>query len=133
VLVRVVADIPGLIEGAHRNRGLGFSFLRHIERCQCIVYVIDLAHSDPTIQLATLWDELERFEPGLSRRPHIILGNKLDLPGAELRAVRLQEFLQDSGHHRDSRFLTVSAKRSINIKLLLQCLRELYDQHHPAS
>ena len=127
----IVADIPGLIEGAHRNRGLGFSFLRHIERCPCIVYVVDLAaRSDPVLQFVTLWDELEKYEPGLSRRPHIVLGNKVDLPGANENAARLQEFLNESGEHREtSNLLTVSAKRLLNIDVLLRRLRELFDQH----
>lgn len=124
-----VADIPGLIEGAHLNRGLGYSFLRHVERCPGILYVVDLAsRCDPAVQLTTLWDELDRFETGLSRRPNIILGNKIDIPGADRRAADLQEFLngcQDRGYKR---FLTISAKRRINIEALLRTIRELYEQ-----
>ena len=82
-----VADIPGLITDAHRNRGLGVSFLRHVQRCTCLLYVLDVS-ARPAEQLRVLRHELDMFQPGLADRPHALVANKCDLPGAEVRMVR---------------------------------------------
>jgi GTP-binding protein len=81
-----VADIPGLIEGAHRNVGLGHDFLRHIVRCKLLILVIDVAGSEgrsPLADLGSLRRELDLYDPKLSERPSMIVANKMDLPGAE--------------------------------------------------
>ncbi len=81
-----VADIPGLIEGAHQNVGLGHDFLRHIVRCKLLVFVLDTAGSEgrnPIEDLGSLRRELDLYDPTLSQRPWIIAANKMDLPGAE--------------------------------------------------
>jgi GTP-binding protein len=75
----VVADIPGLIEGASRGKGLGHRFLRHIVRCRALVLVVDLAAEDPVADLATLRDELAAYDPDLGDRPAIVVGTKADL------------------------------------------------------
>lgn len=78
----VVADIPGLIEGAAEGKGLGHQFLRHIERARVLVILVDLAASavlDPETQVATLLAELERYEPALLERPRLIVGSRADL------------------------------------------------------
>ncbi len=88
-----IADIPGLIDGAHENVGLGHAFLRHIERCRIFCYVLDMAgvdNRDPLEDFAALKDELEHYEPGLSSRPGIIIANKMDLPEAAENLKRLQ-------------------------------------------
>ena len=80
-----VADIPGLIEGAHDNVGLGHAFLKHIERTVVLAYVLDMGSVDgrlPWDDLAHLREELELYMKGLSRRPALIVANKMDLPGA---------------------------------------------------
>ena len=80
-----VADIPGLIEGAHRNVGLGHEFLRHIVRCKLLAFVVDAAGSegrDPVSDIQSLRRELDLHDPSLSQRPWIILANKMDLPEA---------------------------------------------------
>ena len=94
----VVADIPGLIEGAHENRGLGHNFLRHVERCAAFVYVVDLgagAGGRPGVRpwnaLQTLMAELEAYLPGLSARPAIVVGTKADLPHSSRAAETLTE------------------------------------------
>jgi len=74
-----VADIPGIIQGAHQNIGLGHSFLRHIERCRVLVYVIDLASNEPWNDLETLKFELEAYKKGLTLKPSIIIANKADI------------------------------------------------------
>eukprot|EP00252_Welwitschia_mirabilis_P026344 TRINITY_DN8632_c0_g1_i1.p1 TRINITY_DN8632_c0_g1~~TRINITY_DN8632_c0_g1_i1.p1 ORF type:complete len:510 (+),score=99.07 TRINITY_DN8632_c0_g1_i1:149-1678(+) len=80
-----VADIPGLIKGAHENRGLGHAFLRHIEKTQALAYVIDLSTTlpSPWEQLKDLVFELEHHQPGLSNRASLIVANKIDEVGAE--------------------------------------------------
>jgi GTPase len=88
-----VADIPGLIEGAHRNVGLGHDFLRHITRCRVLLFVVDLAGSEgrnPIEDLQHLRREIDLYDPMLSQRPWYIVANKMDLPGARenLDAVR---------------------------------------------
>ncbi|CAM8967134.1 unnamed protein product [Rhodiola kirilowii] len=85
-----VADIPGLIKGAHANRGLGHAFLRHIERTKVLAYVVDLAAAldgkkgiPPWEQLRDLMSELEMHQEGLTDRPSLIVANKTDEPGTE--------------------------------------------------
>ena len=78
----VVADIPGLIEGASEGRGLGHRFLRHIERARALCVLLDLsplAERPPAEQLAVLLDEIEAYQPELARRPRVVVGSKADL------------------------------------------------------
>jgi GTP-binding protein len=75
----VVADIPGLIEGASEGKGLGHRFLRHVMRCRALVYVVDLAMPDPAADLATLRAELRAYDPELGRRSSLVVGTKADL------------------------------------------------------
>ncbi len=80
-----VADIPGLIEGAHRNVGLGHEFLRHIMRCRLLLYVLDMGGSEgrsPLEDLASLRRELSLYDPQLGERPWLVVANKMDLPEA---------------------------------------------------
>src|SRR5437762_2247574 len=88
-----LADIPGLIEGAHRNVGLGHDFLRHITRCRLLLFVIDVAGSEgrsPIEDLQQLRREIDLYDPTLSARSWFVIANKMDLPGAEenLKALR---------------------------------------------
>ncbi len=78
----VMADIPGLIEGASLGHGLGLRFLRHVERTKILVYVVDGAAEDPWKDLAIVKGEVEQFSPELARRPFIVAVNKLDLQPA---------------------------------------------------
>jgi GTP-binding protein len=80
-----IADIPGLIEGAHRNVGLGHDFLRHITRCRLLVFVVDMAGSegrDPIEDVQNLRREIDLYDARLSERPWFLVANKMDLPGA---------------------------------------------------
>jgi GTP-binding protein len=120
--VLLVADIPGLIEDAHRNRGLGISFLRHIERCVCLVYVIDLASEEPWSQLQVLYDELDHYNPDLRKRPSIVLGNKMDLEEGKRNLGEFRRRVGESGV-----VIPVSAKEGINLKALLSHIRIFYD------
>ncbi|MGA8654973.1 MAG: GTPase ObgE [Chthoniobacterales bacterium] len=93
-----VADIPGLIEGAHRNVGLGHDFLRHILRCKFLILVLDIAGSegrDPLEDLGSLRRELDLYNPTLSHRPWMIVANKMDLPGANDHLAKLRNRYAD--------------------------------------
>jgi len=74
----VVADVPGVIEGAHRGKGLGLAFLRHVSRCRVLVFVVDLS-IDPVRDLETVRAEIEAFDPGVARRRSMVVGTKVDL------------------------------------------------------
>ena len=91
----VVADVPGLIEGAHEGKGLGHEFLRHVERCAIILHVIDLTGGyegrDPVEDYRIINNELKAYLPELAERPCIVVGNKVDAPGVEDAARRLEE------------------------------------------
>jgi GTPase len=78
----VIADIPGLIEGASHGAGLGLRFLRHVERTKILVYVIDGTSSDPWKDLAIVKGEVEQFSADLATRPFVLAVNKVDLPAA---------------------------------------------------
>lgn len=90
----VVADVPGLVEGAHEGKGLGDRFLRHVARCRALAYVVDLSADDPVADLATVRAEIAAHDPDLGARPWIVVATKRDLldPGAsEARVARLRE------------------------------------------
>ncbi|MCL6635482.1 MAG: GTPase ObgE [Peptococcaceae bacterium] len=89
----VMADIPGLIEGAHAGAGLGHEFLRHVERTRLLVHVLDAAGSegrDPLEDFRVTNRELSLYNPALARKPQIIAANKMDLEGAEENLARLR-------------------------------------------
>jgi GTPase len=79
----VVADVPGLIEGAHRGRGLGDRFLRHVSRCRALAYVVDLSAPDPGADLAAVRAEVEAYDPTLAARPWVVVATKRDLVAGE--------------------------------------------------
>ena len=92
----LIADIPGLIEGAHDNVGLGHAFLKHIERTDILAFVLDMAGTDgrsPLDDLECLQQELELYMSGLSKRPAVIIANKMDMPVAEENLELLREKL----------------------------------------
>src|SRR6266700_3008137 len=88
-----IADIPGLIEGAHHGLGLGHEFLRHLTRCHVLLFVVDIAGSEgrnPTEDLRNLRREIDLYDPSLSKRPCYIIANKMDLPVARKNLEALQ-------------------------------------------
>jgi len=92
-----IADIPGLLKGAHEGIGLGQDFLRHIERAPCLVYVIDMAGMDgrnPADDYTTLREELEFYRKDLIKRPSVVVANKMDIPEA---AANLKVFRKNTG------------------------------------
>ena len=95
----VIADIPGLIEGASEGVGLGHEFLRHVERCRMLLHIVDVAGSegrDPIEDFEKINLELKRFNPELADRPQIVAGNKIDLATDEQRE-RFKEYIESKG------------------------------------
>jgi GTP-binding protein len=117
-----VADIPGLIEGAHRNVGLGHDFLRHIMRCRLLMFVLDIAGSEgrsPIEDLQKLRKEIDLYDPTLSHRAWFVVANKMDLPDApeNLNALRKRFPKTD--------VVPVSAAKGEGIEELKQKLAEM--------
>lgn len=107
-----IADIPGLIEGAHRNVGLGHDFLRHITRCRILLFILDIAGSEgrhPIEDLQNLRREIDLYDPRLSGRPWYIIANKMDLPNASENLRMLQD------RFPDREIVAISAHRSEGI------------------
>lgn len=120
-----VADIPGLIEGAHRNVGLGHDFLRHIERTKILLYVLDTAGSegrDPLKDLEHLQRELELYAPNITTRPSLIVANKMDARGADKNLPRLREAT-------DMAVLPISAKHKVDIDGVARTLRWMMENY----
>jgi GTPase len=85
----ILADIPGIIEGASQGKGMGLKFLRHVERCAALLYLVDLSEDDPAGRVRMLHEELASYAAGLAARPRLIVGTKLDLPDAHMRLETL--------------------------------------------
>jgi GTP-binding protein len=85
----VMVDIPGLIEGAHAGRGMGLAFLRHVERCRALVYMVDVTHKDPEGSYRMLRAELMKHDPALLERPSVLAFTKSDLIGERTMDERL--------------------------------------------
>ena len=125
-----VADIPGLIEGAHRNVGLGHDFLRHIVRCKLLVFVLDIAGSEgrnPIQDLQTLRQELDLYDPTLGRRPWMIVANKMDLPDASENLRTLKR------RFGDRKVAPISAEKNEGIDALKELLKEFLLQKSAAT
>jgi GTPase len=122
-----IADIPGLIEGAHRGLGLGHEFLRHITRCPILIFVVDAAGSEgrnPAEDLQNLRREIDLYDATLSSRPWLVIANKMDLPDAEenLKALRAS-FPKIS-------ILPISAAKGEGIDALKEILAEMLMGDH---
>jgi GTP-binding protein len=126
----VVADIPGLIEGAHEGAGLGMRFLRHIERTRILVHLIDASSIDPENPLDgydTINRELDHYDQRLARKPQLVVLNKLDLPGSDENAKIFQEAISVKD---DSEIFLISAIKQTGISRLISKLLELLDLAH---
>ncbi len=85
-----LADLPGLIEDAHKGRGLGREFLRHLRRTRAMVVVVDASQSDPFADYIVVREELRMYNPQYVLRPHVVALNKCDLPGVSERVEDLK-------------------------------------------
>ncbi len=116
-----IADIPGLIEGAHANIGLGHQFLRHIMRCRLLMFVVDTAGSegrDPITDLETLRTEVSLYSDELAKRPWCIIANKMDLEGAEENLALIKD------RFKRVKILPISAESGLGMEKLAKYLDE---------
>ncbi len=96
----VIADIPGLIDGAAEGAGLGFEFLKHVERCRILVHIVDVSGfegRDPKEDFIRINEELKKFNPALAERPQIVAGNKIDL-ATEEQVNDFKKWIEDKGY-----------------------------------
>lgn len=136
-----MADIPGLIEGAAQNLGMGHSFLRHIERTRVLLYVVDVTgfqlsasanHVSAGEALKLLANELDLYQPGLHQRPGLLAVNKLDVPGSKklYNALKtdLRGLIQDSGLNIQT-VVPISVDSGAGMTHLKLSLRKLLADH----
>lgn len=118
----VVADIPGLIEGAHHGAGLGLDFLRHIERTRLIVHLVDGSSQDPVLDYDSINAELREYDHGLSQRPQILVVNKIDLPEVAERVPALTSLFAELG--LEPMFISAAARLGVD-ELVQRMAQEL--------
>lgn len=94
----VLADIPGLIEGAHQGVGLGFSFLRHVQRTRVLIHVLDGLSEDPISDFSQINSEMALFDEKIAEKPQIVAFNKMDLPSVQERWPEVQKAITDLGY-----------------------------------
>jgi len=121
----VLADIPGLIEGAHEGKGLGHDFLRHIQRTRVLIHVLDGMAEDPLADFSQINSELALFDPALAEKPQIVAFNKVDLPDVQARWPGVEGQLKKLGYEA----MAISAVVGQDVRQLLgraaQLLAEL--------
>ena len=128
----VVADVPGLIEGAHLGQGLGHQFLRHLERTKVLVHLVDissLSGRDPVSDLDIIRKELELFAPTLASKPQIIVANKIDALDDEERAVAVERRANAIGLP----FLRISGVTGAGVPALLEVVWQLLAEARSAD
>jgi GTPase len=120
----VLADIPGLIEGAHEGVGLGFSFLRHIQRTRVLIHVLDGLSEDPLVDFSQINGEMALFDEKISEKPQIVAFNKMDLPSVQERWQDIKEKLSELGYEA----MAISTVTHENVKSLLWRAAALLDE-----
>jgi GTPase len=125
----VLADIPGLIEGAHQGVGLGHAFLRHIQRTRVLIHLLDGLAEDPLLDYAQIQSELALFDPALAEKPQLVALNKMDLPDVRARWPEVEAQLKKRGAGGQFQPTAISAATGENVRSLLyraaQLLAEL--------
>jgi GTP-binding protein len=124
----VIADIPGLIEGAHKGAGLGFQFLRHVERTSILLHLVDIsemAEGDPVNNFEKINKELELYSPELMKKPMAVAGTKNDIKGSGERLDRLARYCKDKGYD----FFRICAVTGEGTKELMMYLGEKVEEH----
>jgi GTP-binding protein len=125
----IMADIPGLIEGAHDGAGLGDTFLRHIERTRILVHVVDvcpLEERDPAEDYRAIRAELEQYSEKLAEKAEIIVANKMDLTDSEKHLARMREALGKD-------IIAISAATGDGLEAMTERIWNLLESQDPAS
>jgi GTP-binding protein len=117
----VLADIPGLIEGAHMGVGLGDAFLRHIQRTRVLIHILDGLAEDPVADFTQINNELALFDPNLAQKPQIVVFNKMDLPEVQERWPKIKADLEARGYFP----MAISALERTELKPVLWKAQEL--------
>jgi GTP-binding protein len=117
----VIADIPGLIEGAHEGVGLGHEFLRHIQRTRVLIHILDGLGEDPIADFFQINSELALFDPDLAEKPQIVVLNKMDMPSVEERWPEVKKELKAKGYE----VMHISAIAQTNVRKLMFRAHEL--------
>ena len=125
----ILADIPGLIEGAHKGVGLGTDFLRHIRRTRALIHLIDGSTADPIVDFSQINAELALFDPALGDKPQVVAINKMDLPQVRERWPQLEADFGARGVHP----LPISALARTGLKELLSAVRDALQQAPPIA
>jgi GTP-binding protein len=128
----VVADLPGLIEGAHRGVGLGHQFLRHAERTSLLLHMVDIAAvegRDPICDFETINEELRLYSPELAKKPQIVVANKMDLPNAYENLRRCLPYWRQRGYE----VFAISALTGEGIEPLVYRMAELVKAMQPTA
>jgi GTP-binding protein len=120
----VLADIPGLIEGAHAGAGLGHQFLRHVERTLLLIHLLDGASADPLGDFEKINEELALFDPQLARKPQVVVLNKMDLPQTQELWPRIRQEIKKL----ELEAMSISAVTSQGVRTLLQRVVYLLDR-----
>jgi GTP-binding protein len=107
----VLAEIPGLIEGAHAGRGLGFDFLRHAMRTRVVIHLVDGSAENPVQVMDRLNNELVLFDPVLGAKPQLTVVNKIDLPDVRERIGAIRQMFRDAG--REVFFISAATKEGV--------------------
>lgn len=124
----VVADIPGLIEGAHKGAGLGYQFLRHIERTSMLLHLVDISDTgigDPVENLRKINRELELYDESLVEKPQIVVGTKLDLAIEKRRFHELENYCKIN----NVEFFPISSVTNKGVEQLLSYISKRLDEH----
>ena len=121
----VLCDIPGLIEGAAQGTGLGFSFLRHVQRWKVLLHVVDGTSDDPIGDFNVLNKELTMYDDLLGKKPQVVVLNKCDVSEVRERQDELVAKLQEAAGH--SRVMTISAATTENVQELMRRLKKFVD------
>lgn len=123
----VLADIPGLIEGAHQGVGLGYDFLRHIQRTRVLIHLLDGMAEDPLLDLAQINSELALFDPDLAQKPQVVALNKMDLDDVQARWPEIERGLKKRGYEA----YAISAVSGLNVRKVLGRAAQLLAEAPP--
>lgn len=117
-----VADLPGITRGSSQNHGLGIEFLKHVERCKILLFLLDASTEHPWLHYQNLLSEMDKFNRSLCRYARIVVANKIDLPlgrkNIEILRQRIPEIV-----------IGISAKHGNNLEYLLKVMREIHEKH----